>query len=137
MTDQRELENVEYFRHFRSMITNDTRCICEIKSMVAMSKSAFNRKKTFFHQQTGHKFKKKLVKCYIWSMALHGAEIWRLRAVDQKHLESFELWCWRRMEKISWTDRVRNEEVLHRVKEERNILHTINRRKANWIGHIF
>jgi hypothetical protein len=39
------------------------------------------------------------------------------------------------MEKISWTDRVRNEEVLHRVKEERNILHTIKRRKANWIGH--
>jgi hypothetical protein len=40
------------------------------------------------------------------------------------------------MEKISWTDRVRNEEVLHRVKEERNIVHTIKRRKANWIGHI-
>jgi hypothetical protein len=40
------------------------------------------------------------------------------------------------MEKISWTDRVRNEEVLHRVKEERNILHTIHRRKANLIGHI-
>jgi hypothetical protein len=45
------------------------------------------------------------------------------------------MWCWRRME-ISWTDRVRNEEVLHIVKEERNILHTIKRRKANWIGHI-
>jgi hypothetical protein len=40
------------------------------------------------------------------------------------------------MEKISWTARVRNEEVLHRVKEERNILHTIKRRKANWISHI-
>jgi hypothetical protein len=40
------------------------------------------------------------------------------------------------MEMISWTDRVRNEEVLHRVKEERNVLHTIKRRKANWIGHI-
>jgi hypothetical protein len=40
------------------------------------------------------------------------------------------------MEKISWTDRVRNEEVLHRVKEERNIVHTIKKRKANWIGHI-
>jgi hypothetical protein len=39
------------------------------------------------------------------------------------------------MEKISWTDRVRNE-VLRRVKEERNIVHTIKRRKANWIGHI-
>jgi hypothetical protein len=40
------------------------------------------------------------------------------------------------MEKISWNDRVRIEEVLHRVKEERNIVHTIKRRKANWIGHI-
>jgi hypothetical protein len=39
------------------------------------------------------------------------------------------------MEKISWADRVRNE-VLHRVKEERNIVHTIKRRKANWIGYI-
>jgi hypothetical protein len=40
------------------------------------------------------------------------------------------------MEKISWTDPVRNEEVLHIVKEERNILHTLKRRKANSIGHI-
>jgi hypothetical protein len=40
------------------------------------------------------------------------------------------------MMEISWTDRVRNEEVLHRVKEESNIVHTIKRRKANWIGHI-
>jgi hypothetical protein len=39
------------------------------------------------------------------------------------------------MGKISWTDHVRNE-VLHRVKEEWNILHTINKRKANWMGHI-
>jgi uroporphyrinogen-III decarboxylase len=52
-----------------------------------------------------------------------------------KYLENFEMWCWRRMEKISWTDRVKNKDVLHRVKEERNILHTIKRRKANWIGH--
>jgi len=40
------------------------------------------------------------------------------------------------LEKISWTDRVRSEEVLLRVKEQRNILHEISKRKANWIGHI-
>jgi hypothetical protein len=39
------------------------------------------------------------------------------------------------MEQISWTYRVRNEEVLYRVKENRNILHKIKRRKGNWIGH--
>jgi hypothetical protein len=67
---------------------------------------------------------------------LYGAETWTLRKVDQTYLESFEMLGWRRIQKISWTDRVRNEEVLHRVKEERNILHTIKRRKVNWIGHI-
>jgi len=40
------------------------------------------------------------------------------------------------MEKISWTDRVRNEEVLLTVNEQRNILQEISKRKANWIGHI-
>jgi len=40
------------------------------------------------------------------------------------------------MEKISWTDHVRNEDALLRVKEQRNILHKIRKRKANWIGHI-
>ena len=67
---------------------------------------------------------------------LYGAETWTLRAVDQKHLGSFEMWCWRRMEKISWTEHVRNEEVLLTVKEQSNILHEISKRKANWIGHI-
>jgi hypothetical protein len=69
-------------------------------------------------------------------MALYGAETWTLWAVDQKHLESFKMWRWRRMEKISWTDHVRNEEVLLRVSEQRNILHEIIKRKANWFGHI-
>ena len=69
-------------------------------------------------------------------MALYGAETWMLWAADQKYLESFKMWCWRRMEKISWTDHVRNEEVLLRVNEQRNILHEIWKWKANWIGHI-
>jgi hypothetical protein len=38
--------------------------------------------------------------------------------------------------KISWTDHVRNEEVLLTVNEQRNIRHEISKRKANWIGHI-
>jgi len=71
--------------------------------------------------------RKKLVKCYIWSMALYGAETWMLEAADRNYLESFEMWCWRRMEKIIWTDHVRIEEVLLRVNEQRNILHEIRK----------
>ena len=39
------------------------------------------------------------------------------------------------MEKISWTDLVKNEEILHTVKKERNILHTMKMRKVNLLGH--
>jgi len=54
--------------------------------------------------------------------------------VDQKYLESYEMWYWRKVEKISWTDRVRNEGVLQKVKE-RNFLHKMKRKKANWTDH--
>ena len=46
------------------------------------------------------------------------------------------MWFCRRMEKISWTYSERNEEVLRRVKEDRNIVNIVKRRKADWIGHI-
>jgi hypothetical protein len=72
----------------------------------------------------------------IWSIALYGAETWMIRAVDQKHLASFKMQRWRRMAKVSWTDHMRNEEVLLSVKEQRNILHEISKRHANRIGHI-
>jgi hypothetical protein len=101
-----------------------------------MAKAAFNKKRTPFTSTLDLELRKKLVKLYVWSIALYGAENWTIRAVDQKYLKSFEMWCWRRMEKISWTDHVRNEELLLRVKEQRNILHEIRKWKANWIGHI-
>jgi hypothetical protein len=84
----------------------------------AMAKAAFNKKRTLFTSTLDLELKKKLVKCYIWNLALCGAETWTLRAVDLKHLETFEMWCWRRMETISWTEHVRNEKVLLTVKEQ-------------------
>jgi len=66
---------------------------------------------------------------------LYGVETCKLGEVYLKYLESFEMWCSRRMEKIERTDCLRNE-VLHRIVVERNVLHTIIRRKATLIVHI-
>jgi hypothetical protein len=52
-----------------------------------MAKASFNRKKTLFTSKLELNLRKTLVKCYIWSMALCGAETWTLRAVDQKYLK--------------------------------------------------
>ena len=48
MIDQKQLENVKYFKYLGSMITNDTRCKREIKSMIAMTNGAFSKKKILF-----------------------------------------------------------------------------------------
>jgi hypothetical protein len=136
LIEQKRLENVESFKYLGSILTNGGRCTCEIECSIAMAKAAFNKKRTLFTSTLDLELRRKLVKCYVWNIALYGAETWTLLAVDQKHLECFEMWCWRRMEKISWTDRVRNEDVLLTVKEQRHILHDIPKRKGNWIDHI-
>ena len=118
------------------MLTEDGKCTCEIKSMITIAKAAFNKKKNLLTSKLDLNLRKRLVICYVWSIALYGAETWTLRATDQKHLKSFEMWCWRRMEKISWIDHVRNEELLLTVNEQRNIVHEVIKRKANWNGHI-
>jgi hypothetical protein len=62
---------------------------------------------------------------------LYSAETWSLQGGEQKCLERIEMWCWRMTKNISWTDRVRNEEKLQRLKEVRNIHHAIKGRKVN------
>jgi hypothetical protein len=73
-------------------------------------------------------FRKELVQCYIWRIDFYGFRTWTLRKAQQKYLVNTEMWRWRRMEKISWTDSVRNEVLQISTQNKR--------RKANTIGHI-
>ena len=62
MIDQKKLEIVECFKYLGSMLTNDGRYTCEIKSRIALAKVAFNKKKTLFYQQIGLKFEEETSK---------------------------------------------------------------------------
>jgi len=77
-----------------------------------MTNTACNKKKNLFTRKIRIKFNGKSSKCYVSSIVLCGAENWTLQKGDQKYLGSFEMWFWRRMQKIFWTDCVKNEEVL-------------------------
>ena len=63
MINQKQLENVESFKYFGSILTNDGRCTCEIKCRIAMAKAAFNKKRALFTSTLDLELKKKLVKC--------------------------------------------------------------------------
>ena len=59
------------------MVTEDGRFTCEIKSRIAMTKAAFNKKKkNLFTSKLDLNLRKRLVRCYVWSIALYGAETW-------------------------------------------------------------
>jgi len=86
MKDLKQLENVESFKYLGRILTNHGRCTCEIKCRIAMAKDAFKNMMALFSSILDLELRKKLVNCYVWSIALYGAETWTLRAVDQKHL---------------------------------------------------
>jgi len=64
--------------------------------------------------------KKRIIKCLVWSVATYAAETWTLMAMDKRRIEVFKMWMWRRMERISYMDKVTNEDVLKRVDEDRS-----------------
>ena len=88
------------------------------------------------HQQIGLTFKAEISTTTTPYTALYGAQTWTILKVAQKYLGSFEMLCWRRMERISWTYCMKSEE-LHTDEEERNIIYTMKQGKDNYICYFF
>ena len=91
-----KLENVEYFNYSGSMITNDARCIRKIKSRIVMAKAAFSRMKNLFTSKLDLNLRKKLVKCYICSLAFMVLKLGHFRNYARNTWKRFKIWCLRR-----------------------------------------
>ena len=94
----RELKDVDHFKYFGSVLIKDGYCTREIKVRIAMAKETLNRKISLLTSKISIELRNKLVRYYAQSIALYGSEIWALRKLERKYLESFEMWCWRRIE---------------------------------------
>ena len=88
----RELKGVDYLKHPGSVLVRECHCTRGIKV-----KEAFNINLLLFTSKLNIELRKKLVLCYVWSTVLYGSETWTLKKLEQKYLERFEMWCWRRM----------------------------------------
>jgi len=100
-----------------------------------MAKKVFMEKRKLFTVKMNLELKKRIMKCLVWSVTLCAAKTWILTQTNRR-LGAFEIWIWRRMEKISWRDKVTNKEVHMRVNEDRQILNSVWQRKHRWIGHV-
>ena len=136
IVERQRVEQVKRFKYLGSLITEDGRCIEDVKQRIGMAKDAFNKRRELLTRSMSKGLKKRMIKTLVWPVALYGSETWAMKKEVMDRLEAFEMWIWRRMEKISWKDLKTNDEVLLLVGEERNLVKTIEKRKKNWIGHI-
>ena len=77
----------------------------------------------------------KHLKCLIWPVLLYGSEAWTLRKAEKTKIEAAEMWLYRRLLRISWTERRTNESVLNQLGTNRKMLSEINKRRLKYIGH--
>ena len=77
-----------------------------------------------------------MLKTYIWSTMLYGAETWTISKLMEKRLQAAEMWFYRRMLRISWQDFKTNEEVLRIMKTERKLIGDIKVRQKRFLGHV-
>jgi hypothetical protein len=128
------IEQMKTFKYLGTNITEDGRSMQEIKKTIGMAKEAFNKRKELLSRKINKDLRKRMIKTLIWPVALYACETWTLRKEDLKRLNAFEMWVWRRMERVSWTERKTNE-LLDMIHESRQIVRVVIERKKKWIGH--
>ena len=131
-----KLEQVEANKYLGTEISVDWRSEKEIRLRIGMAKQAYLRRRMVFNSKMDIELRKRLVKCLVWSVLLYGCEVWTLNKREVERLEAFEMWTWRRLLKVKWSDKIKNDEVLRRAGEERQLLNNIRKRKRNWVGHV-
>ena len=135
--DSEEIEEVDSFNYLGSLITSDSRCTKEIRKRIAIAKGKFRDMRSIFtNRNLSMKLKIRLLKCYVWSILTYGCEAWTITPDLEDNIKAAEMWFLRRIMKISYLDRVTNEEVLRRAGVERELLANITKRQFQFLGHI-
>ena len=101
-----------------------------------MAKEAFWKQKELLRRNLDLTLKLRILRCYVYSVITFSCECWTLTKQLKKKIQAFEMWCFRRILKISWQERITNEEVLKKIGEKNQLLTEIIKRKTQYAGHI-
>lgn len=131
------IEQVQKYKYLGSTINSEMDPDQEIKIRIEMARNAFMKYSTLLtNRNLNLVIRLRFVECYVWSVLMYGVETWTLKTQMIKKLEAFEMWLYRRILKIPWTDRISNDEVLRRIGRKRKLLTIIKIRKTSYVGHI-
>ena len=130
------LEQVSHFKYLGSWITENARCEEDIRARMGMVTAAFWQNKELMRRNIRLGTKLKILHCYVFSVLNYGCESWTWNKAMSSKVNAFEMWCYRRILKIRYTDRVTNVEVLNRMQTELKFLRRMKKRKMEYAGHV-
>ena len=137
VVDGEPVEVVHDYVFLGAKIADDARDNQEVLRRIAMGKKAImSLAKIWRDRGISLATKVKLVETLVFPITLYGAESWTLRKRDRKKIDSFELWCWRRILRIPWTARRSNISVLSEVKPSRPLQAVILEASLRFFGHV-
>ena len=102
-----------------SWITENGDCLTETKRRIGVAKRFLWEHKELLKHNIHMKLKKIILNTYIFFVVSYGCEPWKLNPAIIKQLNSFEIYCYKRILKIKWTDKVTNKDVLTRMEQVR------------------
>ena len=121
--DGQQIEKVTSCLYLGSIITEDERCEKEIKRIIMIARTTFTNMRTLLScRGINMKTRLRAIQFYIWPTLFYGAETWTITQSLLSRLDAFEMWVYRSVLKISWTENITNEEVLRRLRTDREIV---------------
>ena len=80
--------------------------------------------------------KGRLVKATVFPVVMYGCESWTVKKAECRRIDTFELWCWRRLLRVSWTARRSNQSILKKISPEYSLEGLMLKLKFQYFGHL-
>ena len=80
--------------------------------------------------------KVRLVKAMVFPVAMYGCESWTVKKAEHQRMDAFELWCWRRLLRVSWTARRSNQSILKEISPGFSLEGLMLKMKLQYFGHL-
>ena len=119
-----------------SKITADGDCSHEIKTLAPWKKSYENLDSILKSRDITLSTKVHLVKAMVFPMVMYGCESWTIKKAECWRIDTFELWCWRRLLRVPWTARRSNQSVLKEISPEYSLAGLMLKLKLQHFGHL-
>ena len=117
--DGETVETVTDFIFLGSKITADGDCSHEIKRCLLLARKVMtNLESILKSRDITLPTKVHLVKAVVFPVVMHGCESWTIKKAECQRIEAFELWCWRKLLRVPWTERRSNQSILKEINSE-------------------